>query len=119
MSRPTIAIVGASTNRQKFGNKCVRAYAAAGYDVYPINPRAAQIEGHQAWRTLADVPVAKLDRVSVYLPPEICLPMLSTLTGKPADQVWFNPGADDFDVLEQARALGLNVVAGCSIRDIG
>jgi predicted CoA-binding protein len=60
-----------------------------------------------------------LDRISVYLPPEICLQALPQLTDKPAREVWFNPGADDPEVLEQARKLGLNVIVGCSIVDIG
>ncbi|HYV39551.1 MAG TPA: CoA-binding protein [Gemmataceae bacterium] len=118
-SRPTIAVVGASRDRRKFGNKCVRAYAAAGYIVYPVHPHAAQIEGHQAWPTLADVPADELDMVSVYLPAETCLKVLPDFGRKPAKEVWFNPGADDPAVLEQARALGLNVVAGCSIVAIG
>ena len=119
MSRPTIAVVGASADRRKFGNKCVRAYAAVGYDVYPVNPNTAEVEGHRAYATLADVPVERLDRVSVYLRPEVCLGVLPELAKKPAGEVWFNPGADHPEVLEKARALGLNVVAACSIVDVG
>jgi predicted CoA-binding protein len=119
MPRPSIAVVGASNHRHKFGNKCVRAYAAAGFDVYPIHPLADTIEGHKAYATLAEVPLARLDRVSVYLKPEICLPVLADLAKKPAGEVWFNPGADTPEVLETARTLGMNVVAGCSIVDIG
>src|SRR6266481_2136193 len=119
MSRPAIAVIGASQDRRKFGNKCVRAYAAAGYDVYPVNPHATVIEGHKAWAKLADVPVAELDLVSIYLPPAICLQVLPGLAKKPAREVLFNPGADDPAVLEQARKLGLNVVTGCSILAVG
>jgi predicted CoA-binding protein len=119
MSRPTIAVVGASADRRKFGNKCVRAYAAAGYDVYPVHPNAREIEGHRAFATLAEVPVPRLDRVSVYLRPEVCLGVLPALAKKPATEVWFNPGADHPTVLAQARALGFNVVAGCSIIAVG
>ena len=119
MGRPSIAVVGASADRSKFGNKCVRAYASVGYDVYPINPRAETIEGHKAWGHIRDIPVVEFDRISVYLPPHLCLSVLPELASKPAREVWFNPGADDPDVLTQARALGLNVVVGCSIIDVG
>jgi predicted CoA-binding protein len=119
MSKPTIAVVGASSHRWKFGNKCVRAYAAHGYDVFPVHPRESTIEGQRVFASFADVPAAELDRVSVYLPPEVCLRVLPELAKKPAREVWFNPGADRADVIAQARALGINVVVGCSIVDIG
>jgi predicted CoA-binding protein len=118
MSRPTIAVIGASANRSKFGNICVRAYAAKNYDVFPVHPRAASIEGFPAYRQIADVPVPRLDRISIYLPKDICLTVLPQLLQKPAGAVWFNPGADDPEVIALARELGLCVVIGCSIVDI-
>jgi uncharacterized protein len=119
MPAPTVAVIGASTDRSKFGNKCVRAHAAKGYIVYPVNPRAAHIEGLKTYARLTDIPAASLDRVSIYLPASLCLQILPDLAQKPAREVWFNPGADDPEVLEKARALGLSVVVGCSIVDIG
>ena len=55
---PTIAILGASANRAKFGNKAVRAYRSQGYDVFPVHPSADVIEGLPVFRSVADVPVA-------------------------------------------------------------
>lgn len=115
----TIAIIGASADRTKFGNKAVRAYATAGYKVYPINPRATTIEELPAYRSVVDVPAEKLDRVSIYLPIGAALAVLSDVAAKRPNEVWFNPGADAPEVLDRARALGLNVIAGCSIVDLG
>jgi predicted CoA-binding protein len=115
MSQPTIAIVGASANRRKYGNRAVRAYARQGYEVYPIHPRAETIEGYRVYRSVRDVPATELDRVSVYLPPELGLKVLEEIAAKPAREVWLNPGADSPEVVARARALGLNVVVGCSI----
>jgi len=115
----SIAVVGASPDRRKFGNKCVRAYLASGYDVYPVHPSEPIVEGLTAYPTIADVPVDRFDRVSVYLPPPVALKVLSSFTAKPIGEVWFNPGADTPEVLHAAKALGLTVVAACSIVDIG
>ena len=109
MSRPTIAIIGASPDRHKFGNKAVRAYASRGYDVFPIHPTADKIESHRAYRSILDVPVDRLDRISLYLPAKIGLPVLEQVAQKPAGEVWLNPGADDPAVVARARELGLNV----------
>ena len=116
---PTIAIIGASSDRAKFGNKCVRAYAQRGYHVYPINPKDATIEGWSAFKSILDLPVDAVDRVSIYLPPEITVKVLDEVATKQAAEVWLNPGSDAPEVLEKARRLGLNAIQGCSIVAIG
>ena len=119
MPQPSIAVVGASNDRRKFGNRAVRAYASRGYAVFPIHPREATIEGFPVYRSVSEVPVPQLDRVSLYLPAELALFVLEDIARKPVKEVWFNPGADSAHVVARARALGLPVVVGCSIVDIG
>ena len=118
MTSPTIAVVGASRDRRKFGNKCVRAYQEAGYDVYPINLSEEVIEGLVAFRTLAELPVQP-ERISIYLQPYSTEELLPQLSSFPQSEVWFNPGCADAAILERARQMGINVRAGCSIVDIG
>ncbi|HEV2950047.1 MAG TPA: CoA-binding protein, partial [Gemmataceae bacterium] len=84
MTKPTIAIIGASADPNKFGNKAVRAYLQRGYQVFPIHPKAQTIEGLPVYRTILDVPVEKLDRVSFYLPPEIGLQIIEQIGQKSA-----------------------------------
>jgi uncharacterized protein len=119
MTKPTVAIVGASADRTKFGNRAVRAYLTRGYQVFPIHPKAQTIEGLPAYRSILEVPVASLDRVSFYLPPEIGLQVIEEIAQKPVREVWLNPGAESPALIDRARELGLNVIPGCSIVDIG
>ncbi len=119
MSKPTVAVLGASTDRNKYGNKSVRAHLQQGYDVYPINPKAETIEGLTTYASLNDVPVEHLNRVSVYLPPHIGITLLEEIKAKNPDEVWFNPGSEGEEILEQARDLGLEPIVACSIVDVG
>ena len=119
MAKPTVAILGASQNRQKFGNKSVRAHLDQGYEVYPVNPNADEVEGLKAYPSLRDLPVNSLDRVSVYLPPAVGLTVLEDIKAISPKEVWFNPGSDSDEILDRAGDLGLNVIAGCSIVDLG
>ena len=114
----TVAILGASADRNKYGNKAVRAYQQQGYTVFPINPRERAIEGLPVYRTIADLP-ARPDRVSVYLQPEVTLKLLPEIRAKGCDELWLNPGADSEEVVAEAERLGLTVVRACSIVEIG
>jgi uncharacterized protein len=114
----TVAIIGASTDRQKFGNKAVRAFVQQGYTVYPVNPRETEIEGLEAFKSITDLP-ARPHKVSVYLPPTILLKILPDIAAKGCDELWLNPGTESDDVLVEAERLGLNVIQACSIVAIG
>ena len=119
MSRPTVAVIGASTDRRKFGNKAVRAFQSAGFEVYPVNPNAPEIEGLRAYASLDDVPLERIDRVTLYLPPRLGLGVLDQIARKQVGEVWLNPGTESPEVLARAEALGLNVIQACSIIGVG
>ena len=119
MPQPSVAILGASSDRSKFGNKSVRAHRQAGYDVYPVNPKGGMIEGLTVYPSINDVPVEHLDRISVYLPPPVGLQMLEAIAAADCDEVWFNPGSESEEILAKARTLGINTISACSIVDLG
>ena len=114
----SIAIIGASADRSKFGNKAVRAFAQQGYEVYPVNPKETAIEGLPAYKTIADVPV-RPNLISVYLPPPVLLKVLPAISAKGCDEFWLNPGTESDEVLAAAEKLGLNVIQACSIVAVG
>lgn len=118
MASKTIAIIGASGDRRKYGNKAVRAYLAEGYTVYPVNTNEATIEGLQVYRSVADIP-GEIERVSLYLHPEAGLTVLDDIVNKRPKEVFLNPGSESPELVARARALGLNVIAVCSILAIG
>lgn len=114
----TIAIIGASTDRSKFGNKAVRAFQQQGYQVFPVNPKEETIEGLPAFKSIAAVP-ARPQMISVYLPPPVLLKVLPDIAAKGCDELWLNPGTESDEVLAEAERLKLNVVQACSIVGVG
>lgn len=117
--RPTVAVVGASRDRGKFGNISVRAHLQQGYEVFPVNPHADEVEGLRAFESLSDVPAEKLDRVTVYLPPNLTLDLLDEIAEVDPAEVWLNPGSSDEDVRDRAEQLGIEIIEACSIVDLG
>ncbi len=116
-----VVIIGASRDRAKFGNKALRAYARAGFDVVGVNPSLAgeTIEGLPCRGSIREV-AGPIDRVLLYLPPSIGARVLSEVAAHaPNSEVWLNPGADGPEALAAAERLGLWVVRACAIVDIG
>lgn len=116
---PTVAVIGASRDRSRYGNISVRAHLQKGYRVFPINPHATEIEDLPTWVSLADLPVRQLDRVTVYVPPEIGIDLLDELLDFDVDEIWFNPGSADAQLRDRAAELGLEIIEACSIVDLG
>jgi predicted CoA-binding protein len=114
----TVAILGASNDRRKFGNKAVRAFLQQGYEVFPVNPKAESIEGLRAFKFIGEVPM-RPQMVSVYLPPERLLVVLPEIAAKGCDELWLNPGAESDAVLAECERLGLKVIQACSIVGVG
>ena len=114
----TVAVIGASKNRSKFGNKAVRAFQQQGYTVYPVNPGETEIEGLPAYKSVLDVP-ERPDMVSLYLPPAVLVRILPDIAAKGCDELWLNPGTESDEVLAAAERLGLNVIQACSIVGAG
>jgi uncharacterized protein len=114
----TVAILGASADRAKFGNKAVRAFLQRGFTVWPVNPRETEIEGLPVFKSIADVPL-RPHMVSVYLPPPVLLKVLPDIAARGCDELWLNPGTESPEVLAEAERLGLNVVQACSIVGVG
>jgi uncharacterized protein len=113
-----VAVIGASTNRRKFGNRAVRAYRDQGYTVIPINPHEAEVEGLKAYASVLDVP-GPIDMASIYLQPSIGEQVIAEIARKGIPEVWINPGAESDELIARARALGIQPVVACSIVSIG
>jgi predicted CoA-binding protein len=113
-----VAVVGASNDRHKFGNKALRAFQAEGYTVIPVNPNESQVEGLPTYASVLDVP-GKIDMATVYVQPDVAQRLLVEFERKGIPEIWINPGAESDELLAEARRRKLNTIAACSIVAIG
>ena len=114
----TVAVLGASSDRNKFGNKAVRAFRDCGYQVYPINAKESVVEGIGAFPSLQAVP-ARPDIVSVYLPPPVLLSLLHSLAAVGIVELWLNPGTDTPEVISALQRLNIPFLQACSLVRLG
>ena len=113
-----VAVIGASKDRRKFGNKAVRAFQRQGYQVVPINPHESDVEGLRTYRSVLDVP-GKIDMATFYVPPAIGELLIDEIAAKQISEVWLNPGAESEVLIAKARALQIEPVVACSVVGIG
>ena len=113
-----VAVIGASADRRKFGNKAVRAFMHQGNTVVAINPHEAEVEGVKSYRSVLDVPHA-IDMATFYVPPDVGEQIIGEVAKKGITEVWLNPGAESDELVARARALKVTPIVACSIVAIG
>jgi len=114
----TVAVVGASSDRSKFGNKALRAFQAEGYRVIPINPNEREVEGLATYASVLDVP-EPIEMATVYVQPAVTLGLLDEFERKKIPEIWINPGAESAAVIDEARRRNMKLIFACSIVGIG
>ena len=113
-----VAVIGASSNPKKFGNRAVRAFLRQGYTVLPINPNETVVEGLKTYASVLDVP-GPIDMASFYVPPEIGERVIDEVARKGIAEVWLNPGAESDALIARARSLAIKPIVACSIVAVG
>jgi hypothetical protein len=108
---PSVAIIGASNDRRKFGNKAVRAFAQKGFTVYPINLREDVIEGLKAYKSVLDLPEVP-DAANFYVSPSVGIKVIEEVAAKGIKQALLNPGTESDDLIARAEELGVTPVPG-------
>jgi predicted CoA-binding protein len=113
-----VAVIGASSDARKFGNRAVRAFLRQGFTVLPVNPHETTIEGQRVYRSVLDFPDG-IDMATFYVPAEIGEQVIDEVAKKGIREVWFNPGSESDTLIKKARALGIRPIIACSVVAIG
>jgi uncharacterized protein len=111
LRQKSFAVVGASVDRTKYGNKVLRCYLQHGRDAVPVNPKDAVVEGVTAFKSLSEIP-APPDAISIITPPKITESVVEEAGRLGIKHVWMQPGAESEAAVAKARSLSMNVIAG-------
>lgn len=103
-------VVGASDDREKFGNKVLRCYMANRKTVFPVNPKTAIIEGIPCVASVADLPDT-VKSISVITPPAVTEKVVEAAIAKGIRNIWMQPGAESAAAVEKCKTAGVNVIA--------
>ena len=104
-------VVGASNNRQKYGNKVLRVYLQHQKKVYPVNPHEAVIEGLNAVPRIFELP-PEVKSISIITPPQITQKIVLEAISHGIKNIWMQPGAENDEAISQCKDQAINVIAG-------
>lgn len=110
LASAAFAVVGASNDRAKYGNKVLRCYQQHGKPVVGVNPKLAEVEGVPCHASLRLIPGAAR-AVSIVAPPMAAAAIVADAQAAGVRHLWFQPGAEDAVAISAARAAGLSVIA--------
>jgi uncharacterized protein len=116
----TVAVVGASSNPEKYGHKVFACYLQKGRKSYPINQKEDQILGQTAYKDLASLP-EKVKSVSIITPPAVTEKVVDEAIAQGVENIWMQPGAESDAAIAAAQAAGINVIHGgpCVLVELG
>ena len=92
-----IALVGASNDRSKFGNRIYRDLISKGYNVIPINPKDENIEGDKAYTSIQMMEELP-DIVNFVVPPPIAMKVAQNAVELGVKYLWFQPGSESNEI---------------------
>ena len=111
LAQQRFAVVGASSDRTKYGNKVLRCYRQHGRHAVPVNPKDAEVEGLRAYRSLSEIPDVP-QAVSIITPPAVTEKVVEECGKLGIRHLWMQPGAESDAAIRRAQELGMNVIAG-------
>lgn len=110
LASKAFGVAGASRDREKYGNKVLRAYLQKGLTALPVHPKETEIEGCATVASVADLP-DEVQSLSVITPPPVTEKIVEAAAQKGIKNIWMQPGAESPAAIAAARAHGMNVIA--------
>ncbi len=110
----TYAVVGASNDSSKYGNKVFLDLLEGGYRVIPINPKEAKIAGEKVYRTLSDFE-GVIDVVIFVVPPAVTEKVLAEVLSLEIKNVWMQPGSESDEALEFCKKNNIRAISNSCI----
>ncbi|MDD2364534.1 MAG: CoA-binding protein [Desulfuromonadaceae bacterium] len=110
LDSPAFGVVGASANRDKYGNKVLRCYLQKGRIAIPVNTVESKIEGLPCVAAVTDLP-SKVESISMITPPAVTAKLVPLAIERGIKNIWMQPGAEHPDAVALCREKGVNVIA--------
>jgi uncharacterized protein len=104
------AVVGASADRSKYGNRVLRCYQMNGLEAVPVNPKEKSIEGVDCVASVSQL-ADDVESLSVITPPQVTEQVVEQAIARGVKNIWMQPGAESQAAIARCEKNGINVIA--------
>jgi uncharacterized protein len=105
-----LAVVGASTDTKSFGNTVYRELKGRGFELVPVNPRYAEVNGDKCYRSLTDLP-SHIDSALFVLAPKAAVSAVAEARAAGIKYIWFQQMAEYASAVKAAEEVGIETVS--------
>ena len=105
----TIALVGASNDPTKYGNKILLNLKSKGFNVIPVNNKGEEIDGSLSFKNVSDIKDCP-SIINFVVPPNIGIEITKDLVEKGYDNFWYQPGAESKEISTFLKENGKNYI---------
>jgi predicted CoA-binding protein len=110
-----VAIIGASTNKERYSHRAQNKLVKHGHKVFPVNPYGGEILGEHCYTSITEIKDTALDTVTIYVNPERLAGIVDDIIATKPKRVIFNPDTEDNAIMEKVAAAGIKVVTACTL----
>jgi predicted CoA-binding protein len=119
LSGKRIAIAGVSRHADVGANTVFKKLRDCGYEVFPVNPNAEEVEGVSCYPNVASIP-GELDGVMIATHPNVSVSIVRQCKERSVKQVWFHrsfgEGSVSKEAVSECARLGIEcIVGGCPL----
>jgi len=109
-----VAVIGASDKPERFSHQALVLLKQKGHAVFPVHQRLKTIEGTTVYPSIKDI-TGPIDTVSMYVAADISTGIAADILAAKPKRIIFNPGAENPDLSQKARAEGITVIDDCTL----
>jgi uncharacterized protein len=109
LSQKAFAVCGSFRNESKYAYKIFRDLISQGYEVFPVNPGIAEVEGRKCYKSISDIPFT-VDVVDIVTPPAVTEVILKECLERGIKRVWLQPGAQSQKAIDFCRDNNISVI---------
>lgn len=110
-----IAVAGVSRKGDVAANIVYKKLRTSGYQVFPVNPNADEVEGDKCYPDLSSIPVG-VEGVVIATHPDITPEIVEECGKLGINHVWmhraFGQGSINNDAINRCKELGIQVIPG-------
>ena len=109
-----VAVLGASSNPERYSYKAVMLLKEYNYPVFPVHPSQKPIEGIKCYASLSSIG-EKIDTITVYLGEKNSTPLIDEIISINPRRIILNPGAESKELKDKCEAAGIEVMEACTL----